>query len=89
MSDKTRYYARKALIDSRMAKERARQAGELPLPRCLCGLTWHEVPAMWDVSGYTGKRGAKPDFRCAGCLPIELRGLQTGLERQGPRCWSD
>jgi len=39
------------------------------LPRCLCGLTYWEVPVMWAAPG--GRHEAAKFF-CPDCLPPEL-----------------
>ena len=61
-----------ARIRAMQAKMDARHPKLLP-PRCRCGLSPHEVPAMWVING--ADRWAPPDYRCPACLPVELIGL--------------
>ena len=44
---------------------------ETQLPRCLCGLTYQEVPIMWE--GPREDRWAPVVFYCPAYLPEELR----------------
>ena len=70
MSDKTRKLADDALRERRfregVARERAKPDD---LPRCLCGLTWHQTK-MW---AHAKDRWAKPIYYCPVCLPEEYR----------------
>ena len=38
-------------------------------PRCQCGLTWHQVPAMW---AHQADRWSTVRFYCPACLPTHL-----------------
>ena len=51
------------------------------LPRCQCGLTWHEVPAMWAVHG---KRFEPVKFYCQSCLPAHLLSLASAAVPDQP-----
>lgn len=49
-----------------------------PLPKCLCGFTWHEAPIMWAIAGVD--RWSPMAFYCPACLPANLIGLTaTGV----------
>jgi hypothetical protein len=65
LPNKFRKERQDALIEERRRQE---VKPPRPLPRCLCGLTWLEVPIMWVVSG---DRWAPPKFYCPACLPAE------------------
>ena len=39
------------------------------IPRCLCGLTYYDVPIMWAAPG---KRHEPQRFYCPACLPVDL-----------------
>jgi hypothetical protein len=66
----------KAAKEAELARVRAMQAKmdarhpKLPPPRCKCGLTPQEVPAMWVINA--SDRWAPPEFRCPACLPPDL-----------------
>lgn len=74
MSDKTKFYSDQALMHRRMHEQRARDAARGDTrPRCQCGLTYLEVPIMWQVLGKD--RWAPAVFCCPACLPHEYLAL--------------
>ena len=68
LRNKIRKQERDAAIRA-MQKPRADQQSTHEPPRCQCGLTWHEVPAMW---AYQADRWSAVRFYCPACLPAEL-----------------
>lgn len=71
MSDKTKFYSDQALMHQRIQEQRARDAAKGDTrPRCQCGLTYLEVPIMWQVPGKD--RWAPGIYYCPACLPKEL-----------------
>jgi hypothetical protein len=75
LRNKQRKEAEAASVRAMQAKMDARHPKLAP-PRCRCGLTAQEAPALWVING--ADRWAAPDYRCTACLPVELLGL---LER--------
>lgn len=61
--------AEQALIGSMQARLEAARPKHEP-PRCKCGLTPQQVPAMWVIN--SDKPQEQPDFRCPTCLPANL-----------------
>lgn len=49
-----------------------------PLPKCLCGFTWNEVPVMWA----TEKRDRRGQvvFYCPACIPPGLLDACDGAD---------
>lgn len=72
LPNKARKEAERALIGER---RRLEQKPTPPLPRCLCGLTWFEVPIMW---AFTKDRWTPTQMFCPGCLPAEYLHIVAG-----------
>jgi hypothetical protein len=71
MSDKTKFYTDQSLMHRRMQEQWARDAAKSATqPRCQCGLTYLEVPVMWQVPGKD--RWSPGMYCCPACLPKEL-----------------
>jgi hypothetical protein len=64
LPNKARKEAERALIEERRRRD---SKPTPPLPRCLCGLTYLEVPIMW---AFTEGRGEMEIF-CPACLPAK------------------
>ena len=60
-----------------LAKRYPRQSPE-PLPTCLCGFTWNEVPVMWAMQ--KPDRRGRTEFYCPACIPPGLLDACDGAD---------